>query len=244
MERAPVDAGTIDKERETAVKEDGFDSVLKGRTHPLCGIRRATRDGGDGTAIINVEVEADALPEEYVSSVIGSIWTLTINEPSTDPTLVYAQRLALTETKLGKVMIRLSVITSDIVPSALYGHSGKPTIIEIALSANHPRHGLAMERSERTAVLKRCCIACAEPAFETWLVERVKAIGLAPIGQPESRANNPDHPAITTEDRCAEMLVRLARIHSRSDIVASAAAAEAADRIIRAYRSTLWRASR
>ncbi len=219
----------------------GSGQPIVGEAHTLLSVRGATVDQGDGGVVASFEVNGDCIPEEYATSAVNTVWQVTVVESGTACEPFYASRLSTKDLKGGMAALRLSALAADMAGAGIYGRKGREVVLQLAMTAGHPRHARGLDKAERALVLRRCFAHCHEPEFLDWLESEAKRRGY-PVqrrGGLPSGAEPTDAP--TTEDRAAEYIYLLARIHSRHEVVESATAANAVDELVRAYRVSLWR---
>lgn len=218
---------------------------LEGEEHVIEAVQEATKDNRDGTAILSFNVAADAIPPALAASPDGGMWRLRIPAPegtgSMDVTTV---RYGVHDRPKGRALLKFQVAPSGLPPSALWGRSGMPLPLSLRMLAGRHPFPHFVQRHERAGAQRRASMACREPGFAAWLAARCEAEGLGRVEAPDLDEELGVDAAMAQALAADECLRRVARIHSRREILTSNLAAERVESLLRGYREHLWQRGR
>ena len=207
--------------------------------------RKDVKDSGDGTVTMSFEIAAKDLPVEYASSPDGSLWEIRMEDvESPEPMTFKATRHGIKDMPKGRLEIRFDTVVGGLPIERVYGRRNEDETLSIRLLAGRAPYPHLVDRSERSAVLRRAAVTCTDPSFCAWVASEAGRQGFPTIPTRDIPAAL-DMPEDDYEAaRAAENLCRVARIHSRAEVLTSNAAAERVETIIRAYRDWLWQQRR
>lgn len=197
----------------------------------LCS-KRASKDNRDGLVILQLLAKPGDLPSEIKFGTHGSRYKLTVSMPEIEDcpsTTFEGQRISIDDMGDGVVNLKIAALPSQVGDEILYAPNRstfqityEPVFTDSDIMPITPEH--------RRATFKRLMIISQEEAFWDFLEARDCWSLLAnSFAMPAERLG-----------LALEVFYRLARCHSRSDILANAAVCERAERIIREYRTEQW----
>jgi hypothetical protein len=224
---------------QTIGEGEGDRGFMEGPEATARGTLQRTADNADGTVTVTIRVKAQDVPDDLQMSPDGSLWRLHIETASRDDQMNVV-RTALRDTKAGCVDLRFIVLPAGLAPEAIWGRVGQDCTLKLRMLAGRHPYPHFVQRAERAACMRRTTMLCSETAFGAWCTERATADGLpvAPLPATDEAIGMDTATALSLQ--AAENLCRLARIHSRREILSSNAAAERVETLIRAYREHAW----
>ena len=215
---------------------------IVGEVHEILCSRGTTTDQGDGGIVLGFDIPGTEVPADYATSAVNTLWRVVVRERERDDVAFHAVRMSTRDGRKGLATIRLGALAGDLPAGEIYGRKGSQIVLSLAMTAGEGRQ-VNLDRGDRLRVLRSCFSHCREPEFLDWLEGEARRRGF-PVQRRDAQPRvGADHEP-TTEDRTAQYVYLLARIHSREEVVESAAAANAVDEILRAYRSALWQKGR
>ena len=219
---------------------EGEPAFLEGPVSMLDATRQASVDNADGTATVGFAVLAKEIPKDLLASPDGSQWRLAVAAGAEAEASMVAVRLAIRDLAGGKALLRFMLMPTGLAASAIWGRKGERATLRMAMLAGRHPYPHFVGRSERAAALRRAAMFCGEPGFAAWIADQAVAAGLPPAGEIEVDPAIGIGAADATSMRAAENLCRVARLHSRSEILTSNVAAERAESLMRQYREFAW----
>lgn len=194
--------------------------------------KRASKDNRDGLVLLQLKAQPSEIPAGIKYGTHGDRYTLTISLIDADDagsSTFEGQRVAIDDMGDGSVNLKIAALPSQVGDEILYAPNGstfevlyEPLFTSSDIVPITPEH--------RRATFKRLMVISQETAFWDFLEQR-DAWSLLKDGfvMPSERLNV-----------ALEVFYRLARCHSRADILTNAAVCERTERLIREFRSEQW----
>lgn len=196
-------------------------------------VKRGTRDSGDGMTVLSWDAEPLAIPREFRFAPVKACFRASLQpfDGSPNPIQFSAVRLPLGDRGDGQAVIRLAVPTGDVPDAVAYAKNGSQFEIDIAPADDVDASLMPVSPEERARTLKTLVVLSRDPGFIAWLShdDIARLIDACERADPES-----------VEQAAIEVTLRRIGAHSRSEILRDALVAMRAERLIRAYRATLF----
>lgn len=194
--------------------------------------KRASKDNRDGLVLLQLKAQPAEIPAGIKYGTHGDRYTLTVRLPDMeDPvsSTFEGQRVAIDDMGDGSINLKIAALPSQVGDAVLYAPNGcafevtyEPLFTSSDIVPITPEH--------RRATFKRLMVISQEAAFWDFLEERdTWSLLKDAFVIPSERLNV-----------ALEVFYRLARCHSRSDILTNAAVCERTERLIREFRSEQW----
>ncbi len=222
---------------------DPFDTIITGDTYVISVIRRSTKDAADGSVILAFEAKAADIPTPLIAAPQNTLFHLEV-ESEQDTFSVFAARQPIRDLAKNSAELRFAALAGDIPPALLYGQRNAEVSLSLAILSGCDKNPYSFDVVERQRILRQLCIIANDPLFADWLEHECLRHKI-PILYPRIEASRDeffcgDGPQINHAERATEYVYRLARIHSRSEILNSSPIAHTVKTIIQAYRQSLW----